>query len=89
VVLLLEGSPEEFRSCATLGLVALVSSLQVVELDEGSERGLELVPASEVASSEHGLPILMKNGPLCRPPTWFEPKIPHLANRNPMVASSA
>lgn len=52
VTLFADGSPEDLGRCATLGSIALARSLQAVELDEGSKRGLELVPPSEAASAK-------------------------------------
>ena len=63
MTLLPDGSPEVLRGCAPLGSIALVRSLEVVEVDEGSKRVLELLPPSE-----YDLPMSVKNCPLCRAP---------------------
>ena len=47
VTLLPDGSPEDSGGCATLGSGALVTSLEVVEPDEGCEGSLELGMSSE------------------------------------------
>ena len=64
VTLFANGAPEDLSRSPSLGPVALVRSLEVVEAQERIQRCLQLEPPAEVTSPEGDPPVLVKNRPL-------------------------
>ena len=63
-VMFTNGSPEDLGGGSSLGSISLVRSMEVVELKERNERGLQLMSAAEVASPKDNPPVLVQDGSL-------------------------
>ena len=53
----MDGTPEDLGGGSSLGSIALVRSVEVVELKERSERWLQLISAPGLASTKDNPPI--------------------------------